>query len=162
MKILGIDPGTARVGWAVVAIEKRSVETSAFGCITTSKDRELPYRLSQIFQELLRLFRKHQPDCVSVEEIYFSANAKTAFLVGQARGVVLLAAAQERVPVISYSPLMVKRAITGYGAARKLQVQKMVARLVGLAEIPKPDDAADALAVALTHAYSYKQQGGKA
>ncbi|KKU95171.1 crossover junction endodeoxyribonuclease RuvC [Candidatus Gottesmanbacteria bacterium RIFCSPLOWO2_01_FULL_48_11] len=156
MIIFGIDPGIARVGWAVIKQEKGKQTPLFYGCITTEKETPLPDRLLSMHSELLKLFSKYHPDVLSLEELFFAKNEKTAIMVGEARGVVLLAAAQSRVPVVSYSPPSIKLAICGYGKAEKLQVQRMVTRLLNLKEIPKPDDTADALAIALTHAFSYK------
>ncbi len=159
MIIFGIDPGIARVGWAVIREEKGKQHAMVYGCITTSKQTSLPDRLRIMHTELLTLFSKYKPDVLSLEELFFAKNEKTAIMVGEARGVILLAAAQQRVPVVSYSPPSIKLAICGNGRAEKLQVQRMVARLLYLKEIPKPDDVADALAIALTHAFSYKMKG---
>lgn len=156
MIILGIDPGTARVGWGVIDIRQGTIIASAYGCITTEKSLEAAERLVLIHEAITTLLTRYVPEAVSVEELFFSNNAKTAIAVGQAQGVVLLAAAQHHVPVVSYTPLVVKQTVCGSGTAEKSQVQKMVTRLLRLTTIPKPDDTADALAIALTHAYSYK------
>lgn len=156
MRIFGVDPGTARVGWAVVETKGYQPTAIAYGCITTLPSEPIAQRLSTIFRLLTSQLERYQPDCVSVEELFFATNAKTAIAVGEARGVILLAAAQQSLPVISYTPLAVKRTICGSGQADKTQVQKMVTRMLHLTKIPQPDDAADALAIALTHAYSYK------
>ena len=156
MRILGIDPGTARVGWAVVNDQTGKPLPDAYGLITTDA-LELPeLRLLKIHRELTDLIEKYKPEVVGVEEIFFSNNAKTVIPVAQARGVVLLTAAEQNLPVVSYSPLVVKRTICGDGRADKIQIQKMIARILHLAAAPKPDDVADAVAIALTHAYSYK------
>lgn len=154
--ILGIDPGTARIGWGIVEEHAGKLTAKAYGCITTDKVHDLPQRLSQIHTAVTALLREYNPACMSVEDLYFSNNAKTAIAVGQARGVILLAAAQAHVPVSSYSPMTVKQTICGSGAADKSQVGKMVTTLLRLKEIPKPDDTADALAIAVTHGFSYK------
>lgn len=159
MRIFGIDPGTARVGWAVVDIKTSLPKAIAYGCLTTPKNFSPENRLFLIYQSLLSLLAKYKPDYLSVEELFFATNAKTAISVGQARGVIILAAAQNKTPVVSYTPLAVKGAICGSGIADKKQVQKMVTKLLRLTEIPKPDDAADAIAIALAHAYSYKLRG---
>jgi len=156
MRIMGIDPGTARVGWAVVDINGSRSDAKAYGCITTQKTTEQHDRLSAIYRSLRTLLRTYKPESVAVEELFFATNAKTAMRVGEARGVILLAAAQYGGPVVSYSPLAIKQTICGSGQADKSQVQKMIMRLLHLSRIPQPDDAADALAIALTHAYSYK------
>lgn len=156
MNIMGIDPGTARVGWSVVRADGPRIQPISFGCIETDKDTKREVRLLEIFTALSGLIRTHHPDAMAVEDLFFSTNAKTVISVGEARGVVLLAAAQHTVPVISYSPLTVKRAITGDGAADKKQVSRMVFLTLGLTRTPALDDTTDALAIAMTHAYSYK------
>lgn len=158
MIIIGIDPGVARVGWAAVKESSGKHTALAYGCLTTNTSFTLPDRLVHIYEQLLQLFKKYQPDCVAVEDLFFATNAKTAIMVGQARGVILLSCAQAKIPVASYTPLGVKLAITGNGKAEKTHVQRMVTRLLHLKEIPTPDDTADALAIALTHAYSYKMK----
>ena len=159
MIIMGVDPGTARVGWGVITERTGRVTAHAYGCITTTKDKPAALRLAQIFSACSKLLNMHKPDALSVEDLFFATNAKTAIAVGQARGVILLAAAEAHVPVISYSPMTVKKAICGSGRAEKAQVANMVTRILRLKEIPKPDDTADALAIAVTHAYSYKLKG---
>ncbi len=156
MRILGVDPGTARVGWAILNDLTGKPLPEAFGLITTEATDKPEIRLLAIHTELTDLIRQYQPQVVGVEEIFFSNNAKTIIPVAQARGVVLLTAAEQNLPVVSYSPLVVKRTICGDGRADKIQVQKMIARILHLATAPKPDDVADAVAIALTHAYSYK------
>ncbi|MBI3576742.1 crossover junction endodeoxyribonuclease RuvC [Candidatus Gottesmanbacteria bacterium] len=156
MKILGIDPGTARVGWGIVEENKGKIVAGRYGCIETKSTLSAEKRLKEIFDVLLELLRKEKPDALALEEIFFATNAKTVIPVAQGRGVVLLAAAQASIPVVSYTPLVVKQTITGNGKAEKSQVQRMVMRLLNLSRVPKPDDAADALAIALTHAYSYR------
>jgi crossover junction endodeoxyribonuclease RuvC len=157
MKIMGLDPGTARIGWSV--IEDGSITQNLnFGCIETDARTPMPKRLLSIFRSLNGLIEKYNPDCMSLEELYFATNAKTAITVGQARGVILLAAEQNQVPVISYTPLVVKQAVTGNGHAGKPEVEKMVMRILHLKKAPKPDDVTDALAIALTHAFSYKMR----
>jgi crossover junction endodeoxyribonuclease RuvC len=158
MRILGIDPGIARVGWAVIETTRPVLKTIAFGCIETDKGEKPEDRLQQIYKAILLLTKKFRPDTMSVEELFFAANAKTAIGVGQSRGVILLAAAMAKIPVVSYTPLAVKRAITGDGKADKKQVLTMVMRILKLTRAPKLDDTADALAIAMTHAYSYKMK----
>jgi crossover junction endodeoxyribonuclease RuvC len=158
MRILGIDPGIARVGWAVIETHIPEPTPISFGCITTEKNEKPETRLSQIHTAIKLLCKKFHPDCMSVEELFFATNAKTAIGVGQSRGVILLAAAEAHIPVVSYTPLAVKRAITGDGTADKKQVASMVVRILKLAKAPKLDDTADALAIAMTHAYSYKMK----
>lgn len=158
MTIIGIDPGIARVGWGVLKIENSNSQMTNVGCFETSKNDPLDQRLLSISKFLKELFSKYKPDCVAVEQLYFATNAKTAITVGQARGVIILTASQANLPTFDYTPLQVKLAITGYGKADKNQVQQMVKNILKLPEIPRPDDAADALAIALTHAFSYKLQ----
>lgn len=156
MIIMGIDPGYARLGWGV--IEKSSgIRSIAYGCIETSASMKHIDRLHYIHSELSALIEKHQPKEIAVEELFFAKNAKTAIKVGEARGVILLTASQKNIPTTEYKPLEVKQAITGYGGADKTQMQRMVASLLKLASIPTPDDTADALAVALTHAQTNQQ-----
>jgi len=156
MKVFGIDPGTARVGWAIVEKQKGNPHLRSYGCITTPKEESVEKRLLQIFTEITELIKKSKPDVITIEDLFFTKNAKTAITVAQARGVLLLAAAQKRIPIASYSPLAIKRAVVGYGKAEKQQVQKMVQQILKLSEIPQPDDAADAVAIALTHCFTKK------
>ena len=158
MIIIGIDPGIARVGWGIIRIQDSGFRIQDVGCFETPKQDPLNSRLSSISNFLKDLFAKYTPDCVAVEQLYFATNAKTAIVVGQARGVIILTASQANIPTFDYTPLQVKLAITGYGKADKNQVQQMVKNILKLKVIPKPDDAADALAIALTHAFSYKLQ----
>lgn len=154
--ILGIDPGTARIGWGVIEEQGGKITAKAYGCITTDKKHSPSERLMQLHTSFTKLLHVYKPIHISVEDIFFATNAKTAIAVGQARGVILLAAAQSNIPMASYSPMTVKNTICGNGSAQKAQVGKMVTMLLHLKEIPTPDDTADALAIALTHAFSYK------
>jgi crossover junction endodeoxyribonuclease RuvC len=147
--VLGIDPGTAAMGYGIVERTGGTLRAVDYGCVTTSPDSPLPERLHQIHAALAELLDTHSPDLVAVERLFFSRNAQTAFAVGQARGVVLLAAAQAGVPVREATPNEVKVGVTGYGAADKVQVGRMVAVILQLAEVPTPDDTADALAIAI-------------
>ncbi len=156
MIILGIDPGTARVGWAAIRIKENKVTALSYGCITTREQDSPGVRLLAISNNLTLLLKKYHPDALALEELFFTTNAKTVIPVGEARGVILLAAAYLSIPVVSYSPPAVKLAITGDGTADKLQVGRMIQIILKLKEIPKPDDTTDALAIAMTHAYSYK------
>lgn len=156
MIIMGIDPGTARVGWAVIREKNSAIEPISYGCIETEKEKNSETRLAEVYDQVTTLLKTYHPDCMSVEDLFFATNAKTAIGVGQSRGVVLLAAAKTGVPVISYSPLTVKRAITGDGRADKKQVERMVVLTLHMKEAPLLDDTVDALAIAMTHAYSYK------
>jgi crossover junction endodeoxyribonuclease RuvC len=152
--VLGIDPGTARTGYGIVAREGSRLTPIDHGCLETIADRPLPARLLLIHEGIEDLIATHRPEAVAVERLFFNKNVQTAFAVGQARGVILLAAAQHALPVFEYGPHEVKMAVTGYGRAEKAQVQKMVQALLGLAELPRHDDAADALAIAICLAHS--------
>lgn len=156
MTILGIDPGTARIGWGIIETKGSLYHTRAFGLITTERNEAVELRLLKAYHQICKICVKYAPDVVSIEELFFATNAKTAIAVGQARGILLLSAAANGIPVYSYSPLAVKRAITGDGHADKKQVLKMIVSLLKLKEPPKPDDVADALAIALAHVYSYR------
>lgn len=150
MVILGIDPGLARTGWGVIERLHGSERLIAYGCIETVAKTPDHERLVVLFEALRTVIKKYKPDQAAVERLFFEKNAKTAIQVGQARGVVMLALALEKIPQREFTPLQVKQAVAGYGSAPKEQVQKMVKTLLKLSDIPKPDDAADALAVALT------------
>ncbi len=156
MLVLGIDPGTAITGYGVVKGEGDALTLVTHGAITTPSDWPLPERLQRIYQELTLLIEDRRPATVAVEELFFSKNVRTALSVGQARGVALLAAANAGLPIHEYTPLQVKQAIAGYGRATKDQVQQMVRMLLGLDSVPQPDDAADAIAVAICHIHSAK------
>lgn len=156
MKILGIDPGTARVGWGLVEETKGKILVGHYGCIETLSAAKPENRLKEIFDSLLTLLRREKPDAMALEELFFATNAKTVIPVAQGRGVVLLAAAMAGIPVVSYTPLVVKQTITGSGRADKKQIQYMIVKLLHLSSVPKLDDTTDALAIALTHAYSYR------
>jgi crossover junction endodeoxyribonuclease RuvC len=156
MLVLGIDPGTAITGYGLVKGENDDLTLVTYGAITTSSDWPLPERLQRIYQELTALIEDRQPTAVAVEELFFSKNVRTALSVGQARGVALLAAANAGLPIHEYTPLQVKQAIVGYGRATKDQVQQMVRMLLALDSVPQPDDAADAIAVAICHLHSAK------
>jgi crossover junction endodeoxyribonuclease RuvC len=147
--ILGIDPGTAALGYGIVERTGGRLRAVDYGCAETSADSPLPERLLTIHRLVTDLIALHQPALIGVERLFFSRNAQTAFAVGQARGVVLLAAAERKVAVRDATPNEVKVAVTGYGAADKDQVQRMVRTVLGMGEVPAPDDAADALAVAI-------------
>ena len=149
MIVVGIDPGTASTGYGVVEGSGSTLSMLAAGVIETPAGVRLERRLAEIHGHVVELLEGYRPDAVAIEELYFGANARTAFAVGQARGVVLLAAGQRGIPSRSYTPQQVKGAVCGHGRAGKDQVGRMVARLLGLSEIPSPDHAADALAVAI-------------
>jgi crossover junction endodeoxyribonuclease RuvC len=155
MKVLGIDPGTGRVGWAVVTHENGKDVLTECGCFETKVKSELPERLEKIHLFLTDLIKKNSPDILAVESLFFAKNVTTAFDVGAARGVILLAGQEAHLPIFQYTPLQVKSSLTGYGKAEKNQIQFMVTRILHLKEIPKPDDAADAVAIALTHLFHH-------
>lgn len=156
MLILGIDPGYAIIGWGVIRYERGKYIPVDFGAITTNAGVPFNRRLEQIYDQLNELLDTHQPDAVAVEKLYFQNNQKTAIDVAQARGVTMLALQKHGVPVYEYTPLQVKSAVTGFGQAQKPQVMEMTKRLLRLKAVPKPDDTADALAIAICHA----QYGG--
>src|SRR3989338_10631626 len=158
MRVLGIDPGIARAGWGVVENQKSKVKSQKFGCIQTDPKDEVQDRLKKIHGEVSRLIQEYSPDALAVEELFFNTNAKTAFVVGQARGVILLAAGEKNIPLAIYTPLQVKIAVTGYGRAEKMQIGKMVKTILSLESIPKLDDTTDALAVGLTHLFSTRMR----
>lgn len=151
MRVLGIDPGTATTGYGVVEGEAGEMRSLTFGVIRTAAHQPLPHRLQVIYRELRAVVAEWQPGSAAVEELFFSANVRTAMSVGQSRGAALLALAEAGLEVAEYTPSTVKQAVTGYGGAGKAQVQEMVRVLLGLADTPRPDDAADALAVAICH-----------
>jgi crossover junction endodeoxyribonuclease RuvC len=150
--VLGIDPGTANTGYGVVLSRGARLAALDGGVIGTGPRQPLERRLAEIHERVAELIAEHEPQAVAVEDLYFGTNARSAFAVGQARGVVLLCAGQAGVPCFSYTPQAVKQAVCGTGAAEKAQVQRMVGALLALPEPPEPDHAADALAVAICHA----------
>lgn len=152
MLILGIDPGYGRLGWGLIDAEK----SVAYGCLETNKNLTEARRLNELFDGLTKLLKKFKPEAVSVESLFFFQNITTAMKVAQARGIVLLACEKLDIPTYSYAPLQIKMAVTGYGRADKNQVQQMTKSILKLESIPRPDDSADALAIALTHSFSYK------
>jgi crossover junction endodeoxyribonuclease RuvC len=156
MIVLGIDPGTAATGYGIV--ERRGLRLRAidYGCIVTASTSSLAERLLQIRNVVSELIETYEPSLVAVERLFFNRNVQTAFAVGQARGAVLLTAAEHGLPVFEYTPNEVKMAVTGYGRAPKDQVQRMVQIVLGLGELPRPDDAADALAIAICLAHSQR------
>jgi crossover junction endodeoxyribonuclease RuvC len=156
---LGIDPGTAIMGYGLVASDGGSLHAIDYGALTTPSDLRPEERLRRLHERLCEIIAAHRPDAMAVEELFFNANARTAIAVGQARGVALLAAAQAGLRVHEYTPLQVKGAVAGYGRAGKEQVQLMAATLLALRTVPRPDDAADALAVAICHAHSARLVG---
>ena len=157
MIILGIDPGYAIVGYGVIEQLGNRFRVIDFGSIQTKSTMPVVERLQVIYSELRNIIYKTKPDCMAIEELFFNTNTKTAILVAQARGVLMLGAANEGLDIYEYTPLQVKQAVTGYGRADKNQVQQMTKALLGLDKVPKPDDTADALAIAICHAHT----GGK-
>jgi crossover junction endodeoxyribonuclease RuvC len=152
-KVLGIDPGTGRLGWAVVRGNRINQELEEYGCIETKKGLGSARRLELVYEGLESLIEKFKPDVSAVEELYFFKNQKTVIRVGEARGVAVVCLARNKIPVFDYTPLQIKQSVTGYGRADKKQVQLMVKNILKLKTIPRPDDAADAVAVALTHLF---------
>ncbi len=156
MIILGIDPGFAITGYGVVKYEGNKFSTVDYGAITTQSNMELPKRLLHLHLSLKELISRHKPDAISIEELFFNKNIKTALTVGHGRGVAVLAAAESGLDVFEYTPLQVKQSVVGYGRAEKAQVQQMVKIILNLPQIPKPDDVADALAIAVCHGHSHR------
>lgn len=158
MIILGIDPGYAIVGYGVIYYQSGRFRVLEYGAITTPAGMPLPKRLHRIYEGMEQLIEKYKPDSLSIEQLFFNTNSTTAIGVAEARGCILLSADMHNVPIFEYTPLQVKQAVTGYGRAEKKQIMQMTTTLLGLTEIPKPDDAADALAVAVCHAHSSGSQ----
>ncbi len=159
MVILGIDPGIARCGWGSikqVTGNRQQVIVQSYGCIETDKRLSTAERLKIIYSELKKVVQQDKPSCIVIEQLFFAQNVKTAIVVGQSQGVILLIAGEAGIPVFQYTPLQVKQALTGQGRAMKGQVEKMVKLCLNLSEISGPDDVSDALAVALCHLYSAK------
>lgn len=154
MIVMGVDPGLAILGYGIINHEYNHFNVIDYGAITTPSDMNLANRLKEIYERLSELIDKYRPDAFAVEELFFNKNVKTAIVIGEARGVAIVAAAQKNLNVYEYTPLQVKQAVVGYGRAEKVQVQLMVKALLNLREIPKPDDVADALAVAVCHCHS--------
>ena len=158
MRVFGIDCGTETTGFGIVESDDTHREPrlvcKAMGAIRLKKTRTTAERLEQVFNELTTELERWQPDAVAIEEVFYSVNAKSALKLGQVRGVALLAAACQKLPIAEYAPLKIKSSVVGYGLAKKEQVQFMVARLLGLSEIPEPADAADALAIAICHIHT--------
>ena len=154
MRIVGVDPGLADSGYGVIEEKDNSLRVIEYSCISTSKDTPFPERLRFIYDEFARVLGEFKPDACAIEALYFAKNAKSAFQVGHARGVFILCASLAGIPVYEYTPIQVKQALVGNGRAEKSQIQFMVKMLMKLEEIPRPDHAADALAVAICHANS--------
>ena len=152
MRILGIDPGYATIGYGVIDYNKNRFSVAGYGAITTPAGIPFERRLSDIYSDMNELIKKYSPDEMSIEKLYFNTNSTTAIDVAQARGVIVLSAAQNGLKISEYTPLQVKQAITGYGRAEKRQVMEMIKSFLNLEKVPKPDDTADALALAVCHA----------
>lgn len=154
MRILGIDPGYAIVGYGVLDYDNMRFKVVNYGAITTEPETPFDKRLAEIYDDMCRVLDMFKPDCMSIEKLYFNTNITTGIDVAQARGVTMLAAAQRGVPIYEYTPLQVKVAVTGYGRAEKHQMQEMTKTILRLKEVPKPDDTADALAIAICHGHT--------
>ncbi|MBO6231995.1 MAG: crossover junction endodeoxyribonuclease RuvC [Ruminiclostridium sp.] len=158
MRIIGIDPGYAIVGFGVVDYERRVFDVVDYGAVTTDADTDFNTRLLEIYDDICVIFDRYRPEAMAIERLYFTSNQKTAIAVAEARGIVLLAARQRGIEIYEYTPLQVKSSVTGYGKAVKKQVQELTKNILKLPEIPKPDDTADALAIAVCHAHSYNSR----
>ncbi len=158
MLVFGIDPGYAIVGWGIVDITAGRLTPVAYGAITTEAGEEFSKRLLKIQEKISNLLLKYKPQAVSIEKLYFNTNTTTAIDVSQARGVIVCEAAKQNIDIFEYTPIQVKAAVVGYGQAEKKQVMEMTRQLLKLPEIPKPDDTADALAIAICHAHSFNSQ----
>ena len=156
IRILGIDPGYAIVGFGVLDYDGIRFTPVEYGAVLTEAGTPFPERLKAIHEDVEYIFSKYAPDCMAVERLYFTTNHKTAIDVAQARGITVLSAAKRGIPVTEYTPLQVKQSVVGYGKAEKKQVMEMTRQLLGLAQVPKPDDAADALAIAICHGHSVR------
>jgi len=154
--ILGFDPGIAIVGFGIIKKQGNQIRPIQYGSIQTRSELNTGTRLKQIYDAAKEIFNTYHPDAVSIEKLFFNRNVTTAMTVGQARGVLMLAAVEAAIPIYEYTPLQVKQAIVGYGRAEKKQIQEMVKMYLNIKEVPKPDDVADALAVAICHAHSAK------
>ena len=153
MRILGIDPGYAIIGYGIVNYDGYNFKPLGYGAITTSPDMPFHKRLSTIYDDMLSIINVYNPQCAGIEKLFFTNNHKTGIDVAQARGVIVLALSQREVPIYEYTPLQIKQAITGYGQAEKKQVMEMTRNFLKLKSVPKPDDTADALAVAICHGH---------
>ncbi len=158
MRILGIDPGYAIVGYGAVELEKNKFYPIEFGAITTKAHTQFEDRLEVVYTKLDEVIKRTKPDALAIEQLFFTTNQKTVIQVAQARGVIILCARMNNIPVFEYTPLQVKQSVAGYGKALKKQVQEMVRILLRLEKTPKPDDTADALAIAICHGHSYKSK----
>ncbi len=158
MVVFGIDPGYAIVGWGAIRFQSNAYKPLGFGAVETEAHTDFNQRLETIYDEIYAILDRCRPDALAIERLYFQTNKTTAIKVAQARGVTLLAAQKLRIPIFEYTPLQVKTAVTGYGKAKKPQVMEMTRRLLHLSEVPKPDDTADALAIAICHAQAAGSQ----
>lgn len=154
VRILGIDPGYAILGYGILDMIGNHFEVVTYGSILTDSSMQMPQRLSVLYDELTEIIKRYEPEEASIEELFFNNNAKTAILVGEARGVAVLACAKQGLTINEYTPLQIKQALVGYGRADKKQVQAMVKAILNLDEVPKPDDTADAVAAAICHGHS--------
>lgn len=151
MIVLGIDPGYAIVGWGLIEYKNNSYRPLRYGAVVTEADMDFNQRLQVIYNDIDSIIKRYKPHAMSIERLYFQTNQKTAIMVAEARGVILLASRQNNIPIFEYTPLQVKTAVTGYGKAKKAQIMEMTRRLLSLSQVPKPDDTADALAIAICH-----------
>lgn len=156
MRILGIDPGFAITGYSIIDYKGNKFKLIDSGAVTTKAGLSFPIRLTKIYDDLTMIINQYKPDAISVEELFFNNNAKTAINVAQARGVVLIAGCKNNIPTFEYTPLQIKQAVTGYGRADKIQVQKMVKTILNVEKLPKLDDTTDSMAAAICHAHSAK------
>lgn len=156
MRVLGIDPGLAIVGYSIIETDANKIKMLEYGCIKTEAEISTPDRLNIIFNRLNEIIKQYNPEDMAIEELFYNKNVKTVISIGQARGVEVLSGISNGLQIYEYTPLQIKQAVVGYGRAEKKQIQNMVKFILGLNEIPKPDDAADALAVAICHSFSLK------
>lgn len=156
MRILGIDPGYAILGYGIVDMKGNHFSVVDYGAVTTEAKMDMPSRLKVLYNSLMQIIAEYEPDAVSIEQLFYNTNQKTVIMVGQARGVAILACANSGLEIEEYTPLQIKQALVGYGRAEKKQVQAMVKTILNLKEVPKPDDTADALAAAICHGHSAK------
>ncbi|MCL2086990.1 MAG: crossover junction endodeoxyribonuclease RuvC [Oscillospiraceae bacterium] len=154
MRIIGIDPGYATVGFGIIDSVKTKLTTVAYGAVTTRANTPFESRLLEIYDDITGILDSYKPNFAAIERLYFTTNQKTAIEVAHARGVIILAAKQRGLKIFEYTPLQVKQSVTGYGKAAKRQVQELTKRILNLSVLPKPDDAADALAIAICHAHN--------
>ena len=161
MRILGIDPGYAIMGWAVLDMEGNHFSAVDYGSVTTDAGVDMPQRLAHLYSQLSSIIEEYKPEEASIEELFFNSNAKTVIHVGEARGVAILACVNAGISVNEYTPLQIKQALVGYGRADKKQVQEMVKTILNLDSVPRPDDTADAVAAAICHGHSRGMNGKK-